>query len=100
MERLDKRRTLCPHCNQSISYSAYFAHKARYFDSQTLQWMLQSDLPGLPEEMQVENNDLIQGPNSDMDDEAYVQIQESEFDSTSETTSFSSEEQDHELLEV
>ena len=42
----DKRRTFCPHCSQNISYSAYFAHKARYFDSQKSQWMqneLQSD---------------------------------------------------------
>ncbi len=35
-----KRRKICPHCTQSISYSAYLSHKARYYDNQSSQWTL------------------------------------------------------------
>ena len=33
-----RRRQTCPHCSQNLSYSAFLAHKARYFNEVSLQW--------------------------------------------------------------
>ena len=99
----DKRRTLCPHCNQNISYSAYFAHKARYFDSQKSKWTLQSDLD---EEMQdkqsSEDSDIPmqEGPDSNIDEEVLNDSDPPESEISESNTSLSSDEQDHEMLEV
>ena len=77
----DKRRTLCPHCNQNISYSAYFAHKARYFDSQKSEWIVQNH-PELPEEVQgdEDSENRMEHPDSDMDTEYPVQNADSDVD--------------------
>lgn len=81
-----KRRKICPHCTQNISYSAYLSHKARYYDRQSCQWtsaneagtdlhdesLIQSDC----EDPLVWNEDISVEPDSDasttdlgMDDE-------------------------------
>lgn len=35
-----RRRQTCPHCSQNLSYSAFLAHKARYFNEVSLQWTI------------------------------------------------------------
>ena len=36
----ERRRQTCPHCSQNLSYSAFLAHKARYFNEVSLQWTI------------------------------------------------------------
>ena len=35
---------MCPHCSQNLSYSAFTAHKARYFDAVSLKWTTDDNL--------------------------------------------------------
>lgn len=49
-----KRRKICPHCTESISYSAYLAHKARYYDTETSQW-----ITGTANDVDAEGHDRI-----------------------------------------
>lgn len=52
-----KRRKLCPHCTQNISYSAYLSHKARYFDSDTSEWTNAGIQPNIDEEPEEVDSD-------------------------------------------
>ena len=37
---------MCPHCSQNLSYSAFTAYKARYFDVVSLKWATDDKLGG------------------------------------------------------
>lgn len=42
-QRSECRRLHCPHCSRNLSYSAYWSHKAKYFNCDTNTWLLQSE---------------------------------------------------------
>ena len=35
----DTRRRYCPHCSQNLSYSAFWSHKAKFYNSETDTWV-------------------------------------------------------------
>ena len=39
-----RKRHFCPHCGLSLSYSAFFAHKSRFYDSKKEIWIQQQSL--------------------------------------------------------
>ena len=34
----DRRSYFCPHCNSNLSYSAFWSHKAKYYDQEKDFW--------------------------------------------------------------
>jgi hypothetical protein len=77
------RRQVCPHCFKSLSYSAYWSHKAKYYDQETEEWMTVTSSQ-LPCEQLESSFDLSQDPDN-LDDDAPT-IESREYECPSNTS--------------
>ena len=77
-----KRRKICPHCTENISYSAYLSHKVRYYDNHYFQWTLANN-EALANEAEGDDDDsLLQVDSDDWNDEDSVEPVEPDSDSS------------------
>ena len=95
-----KRRKICPHCSQNISYSAYLSHKARYFDSQSSQWSLASD--NISSSLDAHNANDSADWNDCFISPSFTEnlVSDSGSDTSSINLESDSEDQEYEALEV
>ena len=95
-----KRRKICPHCTQNISYSAYLSHKARYYDNYSSQWTLVNEADPKADANLDQGYEQSDGEDEDainQNDELDV---EPESDSTTFYDDVELEDEDYETLEV
>lgn len=88
-----KRRKICPHCTQNISYSAYLSHKARYYDNHSSQWTQ-------AEGADLGDDSLLQSADSEDAIDWNDDVSVPESDSSTTDFELEDEDQDYEDLEV
>ena len=54
------KRKFCPHCNEFVSYSCYYSHKARYYSDSDQQWLRTNEVKcsiGMPPYSDTDHDD-------------------------------------------